>query len=54
MSESGWGEVRFTPDQWPLVKSAIDRVRRETDVPDLSYSRALELIVADYLAGPLP
>ena len=54
MSASGWGSVKWNSDQWPIIKAAIEKVRLETDQPDLSYSRCLELIAADFLAGILP
>jgi hypothetical protein len=42
----------LTKDQWVVMSSALEKVREEAGEEDMSDSRALELIVADYLSGP--
>lgn len=43
-------QAKLTPDQKDIVDRAIDRAKRNGDTK--SSARALELICADYLAGP--
>lgn len=49
-SEQGFKtlSIKMTEEQYEIVRNGIDKVTREQDC---SESRAIELIVADYLAG---
>jgi hypothetical protein len=49
-----WRGVRFTLDQWLVVGQGVERVRASEGDAEISEERAIELIVADYLAGHAP
>ena len=44
--------LKLTPDQYVVVRRAIDALREREGDPDISEGRALELIAADFTAGP--
>ena len=54
MSKSGFGQITFNPEQWPIVLQAIEKVRNETQRPDLSRTKCIEFILGDFLSGGLP
>ena len=41
----------FTSEQFKVLQFAIERVRMQAEQVAMSEERAIELIVADYLAG---
>jgi Fe-S-cluster formation regulator IscX/YfhJ len=43
--------VPFTDDQHEIVTLAVGKLREKEDDPDISEGRAIELILADWLAG---
>ena len=43
--------VKLTPEQAEIVRGAVDKVKELSGVAELSYSRGIELICADYLGG---
>ena len=43
--------VIFTDEQWTLVRQGVERVRNSEHDEAIKESRAIELMVADYLAG---
>lgn len=44
MSESGWGQTVFNDSQWPIVKEAVEGVRRKMEDPNMTKSSALTLL----------
>jgi len=44
--------IKFTADQWEIVQQGVEKVRKDTDDSKTTDGRCIELIVADYLAGP--
>jgi hypothetical protein len=52
--DSMWGySISMTPDQWMIVSQALLKIRHDAgDGPSMTDGRALELMAADYLAGP--
>lgn len=45
-------KVMLLDEQWSVINSALDHIRAEAGDDEMSDSRAIELLAADYLAGP--
>jgi hypothetical protein len=52
--DEAWAvRVMLTPDQWSVVCQALVKIRTDAgEGPEMTDGRALELMAADYLAGP--
>jgi hypothetical protein len=41
-------EIKVTPDQYDVIKLAVEKIRFVEEDPEISFGRALELICADW------